>query len=124
MHIRHGQLRWEQVVAPAERMARFGVPVTHAVPSYQLVTPGGDTSLVGNFEYRVPIFGPVTLAGFFDVGLNRLLNTSQLDINPDRIKQLNAEFPEASFPGRAVVAPGTQPPGSVARKLKFVRYRM
>jgi outer membrane protein insertion porin family len=83
--------------------------VTKAVPSYQLVTPGGDTALVGNFEYRIPIFGPVTLAMFFDVGLNRLLNTSQLDINPTRIAQLNAEFPEASFPSKAVVAAGTQP---------------
>jgi outer membrane protein insertion porin family len=29
---------------------------------------GGDTQLLGNFEYRVPIFGPVTLAAFADVG--------------------------------------------------------
>ncbi len=68
------------------------------IPSYQLVTPGGDTALVANFEYRIPIFGPVTLAVFFDAGMNRLLNTSQLNMNPDRITQLNAEFPEASFP--------------------------
>jgi len=31
MHIRHGQLRWEQAVAPAERLARFGVPVSRAL---------------------------------------------------------------------------------------------
>jgi gamma-glutamyltranspeptidase/glutathione hydrolase len=31
MHIRHGQLRWEQAVAPAERQARFGVPVSRAL---------------------------------------------------------------------------------------------
>lgn len=29
---------------------------------------GGDTQLLGNFEYRVPIFGPVTLAAFADIG--------------------------------------------------------
>ncbi|MGH9946050.1 MAG: outer membrane protein assembly factor BamA [Pyrinomonadaceae bacterium] len=29
---------------------------------------GGDTQLLGNFEYRVPIFGPATLAVFADVG--------------------------------------------------------
>jgi len=29
---------------------------------------GGDTQLLGNFEYRVPIFGPVSLAAFADVG--------------------------------------------------------
>jgi gamma-glutamyltranspeptidase/glutathione hydrolase len=31
MHIRHGQLRWEQMVSPAERLARFGVPVSRAL---------------------------------------------------------------------------------------------
>ncbi|MBA3600316.1 MAG: outer membrane protein assembly factor BamA [Acidobacteria bacterium] len=29
---------------------------------------GGDTQLLGNFEYRIPIFGPVTLAAFADIG--------------------------------------------------------
>ena len=84
------------------------VNVTNPVPSYQLVTPGGDTSLVGNFEYRIPIFGPVTLAAFFDAGLNRLVNTNQLKINPERITQLNGLFPEAFFPDKAVLAAGTQ----------------
>src|ERR1700681_1260187 len=84
------------------------VGVTQKIPSYQLVTPGGDTALVGNFEYRIPIFGPVGLALFFDAGMNRLLNTNQLKLNPDRIATLNSEFPEASFPDKAVVAAGTQ----------------
>jgi outer membrane protein insertion porin family len=29
---------------------------------------GGDTQLLGNFEYRIPLFGPVTMAAFADVG--------------------------------------------------------
>jgi outer membrane protein insertion porin family len=29
---------------------------------------GGDTQLLGNFEYRIPIFGPASLAFFADVG--------------------------------------------------------
>jgi outer membrane protein insertion porin family len=29
---------------------------------------GGDTQLLGNFEYRIPLFGPATLAVFADVG--------------------------------------------------------
>ena len=37
-------------------------PVSMNVPSYQLITPGGDWQSVGNFEYRIPIVGPVTLA--------------------------------------------------------------
>ncbi len=31
MHVRHGSLRWEATVAPAERLARFGVPVSRAL---------------------------------------------------------------------------------------------
>jgi outer membrane protein insertion porin family len=29
---------------------------------------GGDTQLLGNFEYRVPIFGPVSIAAYADIG--------------------------------------------------------
>jgi outer membrane protein insertion porin family len=29
---------------------------------------GGDTQLLGNFEYRIPIFGPLTVAAYADVG--------------------------------------------------------
>jgi outer membrane protein insertion porin family len=29
---------------------------------------GGDTQLLGNFEYRIPIFGPVAIAAFADIG--------------------------------------------------------
>ncbi len=30
LHAKYGQLRWEQVVAPAENLARFGIPVSRA----------------------------------------------------------------------------------------------
>lgn len=29
---------------------------------------GGDTQLLGNFEYRIPLFGPIQLAAFADIG--------------------------------------------------------
>ncbi|MCD9186193.1 MAG: outer membrane protein assembly factor BamA [Pyrinomonadaceae bacterium] len=29
---------------------------------------GGDTQLLGNFEYRIPVFGPITMAAFADIG--------------------------------------------------------
>ncbi len=83
-------------------------PVTQTIPIYQFVAPGGDTQIVTNFEYRIPIFGPVTLAAFLDAGVNRLTQTSQLRLNPDRITQLNGIFPEASFSDKAVIAAGTQ----------------
>ncbi|MCI0388339.1 MAG: BamA/TamA family outer membrane protein [Acidobacteria bacterium] len=36
------------------------------IPFYTAV--GGDTKLLFNFEYRIPIAGPVSVASFFDVG--------------------------------------------------------
>ncbi len=85
-----------------------GVPVTMTVPSYQVTFPGGDTSVVGNFEYRIPIVGPVTLALFADAGIDRLLFPGQLHLNPGRLAQLNEEFPSAGFSGNVVVQAGSQ----------------
>ncbi len=39
-----------------------------ANPSRDFRPIGADTQLLGNFEYRVPIFGPVSIAGFADIG--------------------------------------------------------
>src|SRR3984885_7966528 len=85
-----------------------GNPVTMTVPSYQVTFPGGDTSVVVNFEYRIPIVGPVTLALFADAGIDRLVFPSQLHLNSGRLEQLNEEFPQAGFTGNAYVQPGSQ----------------
>jgi len=83
-------------------------PVSMNVPTYQLITPGGDAQGVGNFEYRIPIVGPVTLAIFGDVGINKILRASQLTMDPTRVASLNDQFPQAGFDGRVILAPGTQ----------------
>jgi outer membrane protein insertion porin family len=88
--------------------AKSLVNVTQNVPSYQLVSPGGDLAVTSNFEYRIPIVGPLTMAFFFDAGQDRIVDTSQLQLNPGRIAQLNEEFPEAAFQNKAIVAAGTQ----------------
>ncbi|HEY0377784.1 MAG TPA: outer membrane protein assembly factor BamA [Pyrinomonadaceae bacterium] len=57
---------------PAD-IANVGV-FTGTSPGNQVSLPrahtsvGGDTQLLGNFEYRIPLFGPVTMAAFADVG--------------------------------------------------------
>ncbi len=90
------------------RTTKSGAPVTMTIPSYQVTFPGGDTSVVGNFEYRIPIVGPVTLALFFDAGMDRLLFPSQLHLNPERLEELNAEFPQAGFTNQTFIQPGSQ----------------
>src|SRR5258708_27209714 len=88
--------------------SRSFVPVTQTIPSYQLTFPGGDTNIITNFEYRIPIFGPVVLALFGDAGIDKLSRPGQLKLNPGRVDQLNGQFPQADFSGRAYIAPGTQ----------------
>ncbi|MBL8293420.1 MAG: outer membrane protein assembly factor BamA, partial [Bryobacterales bacterium] len=84
--------------------------VTQQIPVYQMIFPGGDFSTVGNFEYRIPIAGPVTLAAFFDAGLNKIVRPSQLVLNQGRLGELNGLFPQAGFSDRIVIAKNTQRP--------------
>ena len=88
----------------------ISTPVTQTIPSYQLIYPGGDTQGVGNFEYRIPIFGPVVLAFFADIGVNRISRSNGLNLNPGHISELNGQFPQAGFEAKAVLIEATQKP--------------
>ncbi len=68
---------------------RLGV-VTVPVPIYSIVIPGGDTSIISNLEYRIPIAGPVTLAAFTDFGMNMILRNSQLRLADQAVQSLNS----------------------------------
>ena len=37
-----------------------------------LIPVGGDTVGIFNFEYRIPIAGPLSISGFYDMGINRV----------------------------------------------------
>jgi outer membrane protein insertion porin family len=60
------------------------------VPVEQIIFPGGDTNLVTNLEYRVPVVGPVTLAPFVDTGLDFVSRASQLQVSSAQISTLNS----------------------------------
>jgi outer membrane protein insertion porin family len=100
-----GSARLQRVVVDGQVSFQ---PVVQRVPTYQLIFPGGDTQAVANFEYRIPIFGPVTLAAFFDAGLNKFTLRKQLRMNQDRIDSLNFNHPSAGFDNRVLAAPGTE----------------
>jgi outer membrane protein insertion porin family len=63
--------------------------VTVPLPVQRIIFPGGDTSLVTNLEYRIPIVGPVTLAPFFDVGFDGIARPGQLQVNNTQLNILN-----------------------------------
>jgi outer membrane protein insertion porin family len=46
--------------------------------SYNITAVGGDTVGIMNFEYRIPVAGPLSIAAFYDVGISRVSRTSSL----------------------------------------------
>jgi len=59
------------------------------VPINRLVYPGGDTSIVSNIEYRIPIVGPVTIALFADTGMDMAVRQSQLRLSDEQVSALD-----------------------------------
>jgi outer membrane protein insertion porin family len=49
-----------------------------AQKSSTIIPVGGDTLGIFNFEYRIPIAGPLSLAAFYDAGISRVTNRQSL----------------------------------------------
>jgi outer membrane protein insertion porin family len=65
--------------------------------SYQTSFPGGDTQIVGNFEYRIPLFPHVAMSIFGDAGATGDLRQSQLELNQLDFTTLSQQFPGTSI---------------------------
>ena len=91
------------------RINSVGQPtaVSISVPTLQFIPtrPGGDLKAVSNLEYRIPIAGPVEFDLFNDFGINGILRTSELALDPSAVAQLHQQFPNA--PTRPTILPGT-----------------
>ena len=100
-----GSARLQPVIIDGKRE---NIIVTQRIPIYQFIPTGGDTQGLANFEYRIPVVGPVVLAAFFDAGTNRISLPKQLRLNPGRIDSLNTAFPGAAFENRSLIIRSTQ----------------
>jgi outer membrane protein insertion porin family len=71
---------------------------TISVPTLEFIPtrPGGDLQAVSNIEYRIPIAGPVELDLFNDAGINGILRSSELNLDPAAVSQLHQQFPGVS----------------------------
>jgi len=67
-------------------------------PYHAPIFPGGDTALIANVEYRIPIAGPVTAAYFVDAGSTFVLRSSQLQVSTTSLSSLSSEFPHFPLP--------------------------
>jgi len=82
---------------------------TTQFPYYTPIYPGGDTEIVTNFEYRVPLPGPVSLAAFLDAGSAFAWRTSQLQIDTTipSLQQLSTQYPYFKLPTRLRIIANT-----------------
>jgi outer membrane protein insertion porin family len=76
-----------------------GTPIQRAlsvpVLGYTITFPGGDMQSWGNFEYRIPIAGPVTAGLFMDVGTVGIVRQDALKLDPTGFQNLLNQFPDA-----------------------------
>ncbi len=73
-------------------------PCVVTVPTlgYQTSFPGGDTEVVANFEYRIPLFPHVALSIFGDAGATGAVRKDQLQLNSQDLSLLQSTFPPLS----------------------------
>jgi outer membrane protein insertion porin family len=81
----------------------FNVPVV----AYTITFPGADLQGVTNFEYRIPIAGPVSMTLFNDVGTDGILNKNALKLDPSGVENINQQFPLVNQQQQLQIAPNT-----------------
>ncbi len=81
--------------------------LTVPVVAYSITFPGGDTQGVGNFEYRIPIAGPVSMSLFTDIGTDGILRKDGLLLDPSGVAAINQQFPLANQQQQLQIASGT-----------------
>jgi len=93
-------------------------------PYYTPIYPGGDTEVITNFEYHIPIAGPVTLAPFVDAGSAFVLRTNQLQIDTSipSLQTLATEYPYFTLPARLKIISATnlRPRSSTGLDLQWI----
>jgi outer membrane protein insertion porin family len=93
-------------------------------PYYTPIYPGGDTEVITNYEYHIPIAGPVTLAAFLDGGTAFVLRTNQLQIDTSipSLQTLATEYPYFSLPTRLKIISATnlRPRSSTGLDLQII----
>jgi hypothetical protein len=81
-----GHYRWRGDFAHVQRTIPLPAPL-----------PGGNTQLISNFEYRIPIVGPVRSP--VSLMPAKRLSCEAAHPEPDRVTDLNSKFPQAGFSG-------------------------
>ena len=69
---------------------QLGQCIQIPIPVYGIASVGGDTNLLANAEYRIPIVGSAMISFFDDFGMNVITNRGQLKQSPQGFASLTA----------------------------------
>jgi len=90
-------------------------------PYNTLQFAGGDTELLANLEYRIPIAAPVTLAYFIDLGGAFIFRPGQLKLQTRTLSSISDQFPYFPLPDHLKTISGTnRPRGSTGVEVQVV----
>ncbi len=91
-------------------------------PVNTVTFPGGDTEVVANAEYRIPIVGPVVVAPFMDAGMNFVWHTGQLNLRQNSLLPITQNYPYFQTPSQLQIVPGTnyKPRSSVGIQVRVI----
>lgn len=84
-----------------------GKAITLPVLINSITFPGGDLQGVGNFEYRIPIAGPVAMSLFADLGTTGIVRRDALRLNATGVDNINYYFPLVNQRDQLSIYPGT-----------------
>jgi outer membrane protein insertion porin family len=91
-------------------------------PVNTVIFPGGDTEWYTQFEYRIPIIGPVQVAPFVDAGMDFIWHKSALDLRGNSLSAITDTYPFFQAPTQLQIAKGTnyQPRSSAGIQLQVI----
>ena len=90
-------------------------------PYNTLQFAGGDTELLANMEYRIPIASPVTLAYFIDFGGSFIFRPGQLRLQRASLSSISDQFPDFPLPDHLRPISGTnRPRGSTGGEVQVM----
>jgi outer membrane protein insertion porin family len=95
---------------PISTSVRVGVPggsIPIRLLTSTIAFPGSDFTTFGNFEYRIPIMGPVSMALFADTGTAGIFRRGGLLLNQAAIDQIKVAFPQTMVSRQLQLASGT-----------------
>jgi outer membrane protein insertion porin family len=91
-------------------------------PVNTVIFPGGDTEWYTQFEYRIPIVGPIQMGPFIDAGMDFIWHKDELNLRPSVLSAVTDAYPYFQAPGQLQIAKGTnfQPRSSTGVLLQVI----